>query len=81
MECEVVGSTRSSNLNPNLRQNGQAPPHYHLGPADFFITSGASARVAFTVVIQGFLGVKLGVGVGVGSGSQFWIGVRAGVGT
>merc|ERR1712039_44389 len=23
-----------------VRQNGQAPPHYHLGPADFFITSG-----------------------------------------
>merc|ERR1719382_602798 len=23
-----------------VRQNGQAPPHYHLGPADFFIISG-----------------------------------------
>merc|ERR1712232_1129955 len=23
-----------------VRQNGQAPPHYHLGAADFFITSG-----------------------------------------
>jgi quercetin dioxygenase-like cupin family protein len=23
-----------------VRQNGQAPPHYHLGSADFFITSG-----------------------------------------
>jgi len=23
-----------------VRQNGQAAPHYHLGPADFFITNG-----------------------------------------
>ena len=23
-----------------VRQNGQAPPHYHLGPADFFVLSG-----------------------------------------
>jgi hypothetical protein len=23
-----------------VKQNGPAPPHYHLGPADFFITSG-----------------------------------------
>lgn len=23
-----------------VKQNGQAPPHYHLGPADFFITQG-----------------------------------------
>lgn len=23
-----------------VKQNGAAPPHYHLGPADFFVTSG-----------------------------------------
>merc|ERR550514_2240038 len=33
-------STETGTVSLIVRQNGQAPPHYHLGPADFFITSG-----------------------------------------
>lgn len=33
-------STETGTVSAIVRQNGQAPPHYHLGPADFFITSG-----------------------------------------
>merc|ERR1711934_218599 len=33
-------STETGAVSLIVRQNGQAPPHYHLGPADFFITSG-----------------------------------------
>lgn len=33
-------STETGAVSAIVRQNGQAPPHYHLGPADFFITSG-----------------------------------------
>jgi len=33
-------SAETGTISMIVRQNGQAPPHYHLGPADFFITSG-----------------------------------------
>jgi len=33
-------SAETGTVSMIVRQNGQAPPHYHLGPADFFITSG-----------------------------------------
>jgi len=33
-------SAETGSVSLIVRQNGQAPPHYHLGPADFFITSG-----------------------------------------
>merc|ERR550514_210952 len=33
-------STETGHVSLIVRQNGQAPPHYHLGPSDFFITSG-----------------------------------------
>lgn len=33
-------STETGTVSMLVRQNGQAPPHLHLGPADFFITSG-----------------------------------------
>jgi quercetin dioxygenase-like cupin family protein len=37
-------STETGVVSAIVRQNGQAPPHYHLGAADFFITSG---RIAY----------------------------------
>lgn len=37
-------STETGTVSAIVRQNGQAPPHYHLGAADFFITSG---RIAY----------------------------------
>jgi len=37
-------STETATVSAIVRQNGQAPPHYHLGAADFFITSG---RIAY----------------------------------
>merc|ERR1712166_1650339 len=33
-------SVETGHISLIVRQNGQAPPHNHLGPADFFITSG-----------------------------------------
>lgn len=33
-------STETGTISLIVRQNGQAAPHYHLGPADFFIMSG-----------------------------------------
>jgi len=33
-------STETGTVSTIVRQNGQAPPHFHLGAADFFITSG-----------------------------------------
>merc|ERR1711907_451587 len=33
-------STETGTVSLIVRQNGQAPPHYHLGASDFFITSG-----------------------------------------
>merc|ERR1711865_204078 len=33
-------SVETGHVSLIVRQNGQAPPHNHLGPADFFITSG-----------------------------------------
>jgi len=37
-------STETGVVSAIVRQNGQAPPHYHLGAADFLITSG---RIAY----------------------------------
>jgi len=42
-----------------VRQNGQAPPHYHLGAADFFITSGR-------------IGYRAGPPEGYGPGTYMW---------
>lgn len=42
-----------------VRQNGQAPPHYHLGPADFFIISGR-------------IGYRSGPPEGFGPGTYLW---------
>lgn len=42
-----------------VRQNGQAPPHYHLGPADFFVTSGR-------------IGYRAGPKEGYGAGTYMW---------
>jgi len=33
-------SAETGHVSLIVKQNGAAPPHYHLGPADFFITSG-----------------------------------------
>jgi quercetin dioxygenase-like cupin family protein len=33
-------SAETGTVSMIVKQNGQAPPHYHLGPADFFITEG-----------------------------------------
>jgi len=33
-------SAETGTVSMIVKQNGAAPPHYHLGPADFFITSG-----------------------------------------
>jgi len=33
-------SAETGSVSLIVRQNGQAPPHYHLGPADFFILAG-----------------------------------------
>jgi len=37
-------STETGAISMIVRQNGQAPPHYHLGAADFLISSG---RIAY----------------------------------
>lgn len=42
-----------------VRQNGQAPPHYHLGASDFFITSGR-------------IGYRAGPPEGYGPGTYMW---------
>lgn len=33
-------SAETGHVSLIVKQNGAAPPHYHLGPADFFVTSG-----------------------------------------
>lgn len=52
-------STETGNCSMLVRQNGQAPPHYHLGAADFFITSGR-------------IGYRAGPPEGFGPGHYFW---------
>jgi len=52
-------STETGVVSAMVRQNGQAPPHYHLGPADFFITSGR-------------MGYRAGPPEGYGPGTYMW---------
>jgi len=52
-------STETGTTSAIVRQNGQAPPHYHLGPADFFITSGR-------------IGYRAGPPEGYGPGTYMW---------
>lgn len=52
-------STETGTVSAIVRQNGQAPPHYHLGPADFFITSGR-------------IGYRAGPPEGYGPGTYMW---------
>merc|ERR1712137_802458 len=52
-------SAETGTVSMIVRQNGQAPPHYHLGPADFFITSGR-------------IGYRAGPPEGFGPGTYFW---------
>jgi len=52
-------STETGVVSAIVRQNGQAPPHYHLGPADFFITSGR-------------IGYRAGPPEGYGPGTYMW---------
>eukprot|EP00932_Pfiesteria_piscicida_P007709 SRR837773.1789.p2 GENE.SRR837773.1789~~SRR837773.1789.p2 ORF type:complete len:326 (-),score=133.48 SRR837773.1789:32-1009(-) len=52
-------STETGTVSAMVRQNGQAPPHYHLGPADFFITSGR-------------IGYRAGPPEGYGPGTYMW---------
>jgi len=52
-------STETGTVSLMVRQNGQAPPHYHLGPSDFFITSGR-------------IGYRAGPPDGYGPGVYFW---------
>merc|ERR1719247_645696 len=33
-------SAETGTVSMIVKQNGQAPPHFHLGPGDFFITAG-----------------------------------------
>lgn len=52
-------SSETGTVSLIVRQNGQAPPHYHLGPADFFVTSGR-------------IGYRAGPPEGFGPGTYFW---------
>jgi len=52
-------STETGHISMIVRQNGQAPPHIHLGPADFFITSGR-------------IGYRAGPKEGYGPGTYMW---------
>jgi len=52
-------STETGTTSLMVRQNGQAPPHYHLGASDFFITSGR-------------IGYRAGPPEGYGPGTYFW---------
>jgi len=52
-------STETGYTSLIVRQNGQAPPHYHLGAADFFITSGR-------------IGYRAGPPEGFGPGTYLW---------
>jgi len=52
-------STETGTVSLIVRQNGQAPPHYHLGAGDFFITSGR-------------IGYRAGPPEGYGPGVYFW---------
>jgi len=52
-------SAETGTVSLMVRQNGQAPPHYHLGASDFFITSGR-------------IGYRAGPPEGYGPGVYFW---------
>ena len=52
-------SSETGTVSMIVRQNGQAPPHYHLGPADFFVTHGR-------------IGYRAGPAEGFGPGTYFW---------
>jgi hypothetical protein len=52
-------STETGIVSLIVRQNGQAPPHYHLGASDFLITSGR-------------LGYRAGPPEGFGPGTYIW---------
>jgi len=52
-------SSETGTVSLMVRQNGAAAPHYHLGPADFFITSGR-------------IGYRAGPPEGYGPGVYFW---------
>lgn len=52
-------STETGTVSLIVRQNGPAPPHYHLGAGDFFITSGR-------------IGYRAGPPEGYGPGVYFW---------
>lgn len=51
-------SPETGTVSTMVRQNGQAPPHFHLGAADFFITSG-------------YMAVRAGPPAGYGPGVYF----------
>jgi len=52
-------SAETGQVSMMVRQNGQAPPHYHLGASDFFITSGR-------------IGYRAGPPGGYGPGTYMW---------
>lgn len=52
-------SSETGTVSLIVRQNGQAAPHYHLGAADFFVTSGR-------------IGYRAGPPEGFGPGMYFW---------
>merc|ERR1712110_417116 len=52
-------SSETGTVSLIVRQNGQAAPHYHLGAADFFVTSGR-------------IGYRAGPPEGFGPGTYFW---------
>lgn len=52
-------SSETGTVSLIVRQNGQAAPHYHLGPADFFVTHGR-------------IGYRAGPAEGYGPGTYFW---------
>jgi hypothetical protein len=52
-------SSETGTVSLMVRQNGQAPPHYHLGASDFFI-------------ISGLIGYRAGPPEGYGPGVYFW---------
>merc|ERR1719247_3055165 len=52
-------SAETGTVSMIVKQNGAAPPHYHLGAADFFVTSGR-------------IGYRAGPKEGYGPGTYFW---------
>lgn len=52
-------SSETGTVSLIVRQNGQAAPHFHLGPADFFVTHGR-------------IGYRAGPKEGYGPGTYFW---------